>query len=320
MGSTSALLFGSAIDKACEDYAINKNQSRARHFFREEWKKIQEGFEEEDGSISKVSFHPLDFDHELLIQSDNEFILKDTLYETVAALVKAGTEKERINYANWISMHRKGIMLVNKFIEWVDENVETILETQSEIELEDEDGNKVTGKPDLVIKIHGYDKPLLVDLKTSARYYERGSVKQSEQLALYYMYLKATRYPDMERAAFLVLNKTIKKNRTKTCRKCGNVTTGREKTCAIGTGKARCHGEFDEVITPEVNLQYIHDEISQEFIDATVEKYNIVKDAIIAKKFEMNLNGCANYYGRPCPYAKFCENGCMDGLIKKEQK
>jgi len=312
IGSTSALLFGSAIDKACENYMLDRVKLRARQIFKDEWKKLQEEDHE------RVEFHANDFDHELLVQPDNELILKDTVYASVSDLVKAGQDKERIEYAYWISMYRKGGMLVNKFIEWVDENVAEVLGAQVPIELEDEDGNKVTGLADFIIKIHGYDNPILVDLKTAGRYYERGSVKESEQLALYFLYLKNTKYPTMERAAFLVLNKTIKKNRTKTCRKCGNVTTGREKTCAVGTGKNRCHGEFDEVINPEVNLQYIHDEIPQDFIDATVEKFNITLAGIKAKNFEPCWEACDNYYGRRCPYYEYCRSGDMTGLIKKE--
>lgn len=320
LGSTSALLFGSAVDKACEDYMLNRNQLRARELFKDNWKKIQEGFEEENGTISPVDYHPNDFDAELLVQSDNELILKDTVCTSVSDIVKAGEDRERIVYANWVSMFRKGIMLVNKFIQWVDHNIEEVLGAQVPIELEDEDGNQVTGFADFVIKIHGYDKPILVDLKTAGRYYERNSVKESEQLALYFLYLKNTKYPDMERAAFLVLNKMIKKNRTKTCKKCGTVTTGREKTCAVGTGKNRCHGEFDEVIDPEVNLQYIHDEIPSEFIDATVEKFNTTLAGIQTNVFEKNIQGCDKYYGRECPYKQYCLTGCMTGLYKKEEK
>jgi hypothetical protein len=329
LGSTSALLFGSAIDKACENYMIEKNALKAREMFKQTWRDLQDGFIEEDGTTTAIEYHNNDFDHELLLQSDNQLILDGAPFVSVKDLVEvlkdpelitSYEEKARLAYAQWVSMYRKGIMLVNKFIEWVDENVEEMLEAQTEIELEDEDGNKVTGKADFVIKIHGYDNPILVDLKTTARFYERGSVKESEQLALYYLYFKNTKYPTMERAAFLVLNKMIKKNRTKTCKKCGTVTTGREKTCAVGTAKNRCHGEFDEVIDPQVNLQYIHDEIPQEFIDATIQKFNLTKEAIQAGNFEKNLEGCHKYYGRECPYKKYCESGCMTGLIKKEDK
>jgi len=318
LGSTSALLFGSAVDKACENYMLERVAGKAKLIFKEAWGKCQDGFEEEDGTISPVDYHANDFDHELLLQSDNELILKDSVCTSVSSIVKAGEDKERIAYANWISLYRKGLMLVDKFIQWVDENVEEVLGAQVAIELEDEEGNQVTGFADFVIKINGYNNPILVDLKTAGRYYERGSVKESEQLALYFLYLKNTKYPDMERAAFLVLNKMIKKNRTKTCKKCGNVTTGREKTCAVGTGKNRCHGEFDEVIDPEVNLQYIHDEIPQDFIDATIEKFNTTLGSIKTGEFHKNEAGCDRYYGRACPYKKYCESGCMTGLYKKE--
>jgi hypothetical protein len=313
-GSTSALLFGSAIDKACESYALEKNEHKAKEIFREEWRKVQ------DEDITKIEYHVNDFDHELLIQSDNESIIKDTLYATVTDLVKAGTEKERIAYASWITMYRKGTMLVKKFIEWFDQNVEEVLGTQVAIELEDEHGNQVKGLADLVIKIHGYDNPVLVDLKTAARYYDRNSVKESEQLALYYLYLKNTKYPTMERAAFLVLNKMIKKNRVKTCKKCGTVTTGREQSCAAGgKGKTRCGGDFLVDITPEVVLQYIHDEIPQEFIDQTIEKFNIAASNIKAKNFEPCWTACDNYFGRKCPYYEFCRSGSMQGLIQKDK-
>lgn len=329
LGSTSALLFGSAIDKACENYMLEKNSYKATELFRQTWRDLQDGFIEEDGTTTAIEYHNNDFDHELLLQSDNELILDGASFVSVKDLVEvlrdpelitSHEDKSRLRYANWVSMYRKGIMLVKKFIEWADENVELVLEAQTEIELEDEEGNQVTGKADFVIKLYGYDNPVLVDLKTSARYYERGSVKESEQLALYYLYFKNTKYPTMERAAFLVLNKMIKKNRTKTCKRCGTVTTGREKTCAVGAGKSRCHGEFDEVIDPQVNLQYIHDEISQEFIDATIEKFNLAKTAIASGEFEKNLAGCDRYYGRECVYKQFCLTGCMTGLYKKEDK
>jgi hypothetical protein len=155
-------------------------------------------------------------------------------------------------------------------------------------------------------------------------YYDRNSVKESEQLALYYLYLKNTKYPDMERAAYLVLSKQIKKNRVKTCQDCGAITTGREKTCSakipsfIGMKEVRCHGAFTEVITPECSIQYIHDEIPEEFIQQTVDKFNIAVVNIKEKKFEPCWEACSRYNGKIlCPYFEFCRSGSMEGLIKK---
>jgi len=316
-GTTSALLFGSAIDKACENYMLERNAHKAKELFKDEWKKLQEDHHEPYTTASA------DFDPELLVESDNELLLKDTLHTSVSDLVQAGEDKERITYAYWISLYRKGLLLTAKFIEWVDENVEEVLGCQIPIELEDGEGNLVPGFADFVIKIYGYDKPILVDLKTTASYYGRNSVKESEQLGLYFLYLKNTKFPDMERAAYLVLSKVIKKNRVKTCLKCGTVTTGREQTCAAGgKGKLRCNGDFHVDITPEAVITYIHDEIPSEFIDQTVEKFNTVVEAIKTNEFPMcNNGGCDKYFGKQCPYYRYChEDECMEGLFKKEDK
>lgn len=320
-GTTSSLLFGSALDAACEHYMLNRNAELMRREFKEKWSEGEiNGVKTDLQTCTEIEFHRNDFDHELLTESDNQSILENTVYETVSDLVKAGEDKERIAYSNWISLYRKGRLMMEAFRNWVDENVEECLGAQTEIELEDEEGNIVTGKADFIIKIFGYDKPILVDLKTAARPYDRNSVKESEQLALYYLYLKGTKFPEMERAAYLVLNKQIKKNRTKTCLKCGTVTTGREQTCAVGDKKNRCHGDFSIDIQPECVVQYIHDEISDEFIEQNVQSFNSFVENLEAEKFEENWEGCNNYYGRPCPYFEFCRNGDMTGLCKKEDK
>jgi rubrerythrin len=335
-GTTSSLLFGSAIDKAAEHYLLGAERSQAEFTFIETWQK-----QEINGTLTNLQnhstfeFHPNDFDHELLLESDNELILEGTVYETVSALVEAGENKERIHLANWFSLYRKGLIIINSFMNWVDEKVEEVLDVQCEIELEDENGDEITGKADFVLKMKGYDVPVLVDLKTAARYYERDSVKKSEQLATYFFYLKNTKYPEMKRCAYLVLSKQIKKNRVKTCKKCGAVTEGREAKCAAETEgeiilkgknkgkpkKERCNGEFDVVINPEANIQFIHDEISEKMIEDTMAKFADAISRINSGDLEPNYEGCDSYYGRRCPYYNYCHNDRdMTGLIKKEEK
>lgn len=320
-GMASALLFGTAIDKACEDYMKERVPLRARQIFKEHWKEQEHnGQLIELSNCTEIEYRDADFDAELLLQSDNELIIKDTVHANVSSIIKEGKDKERIAYANWISLYRKGILMVNKFIEWVDENVAEVLGCQIPIELEDEDGNKVTGFADFVIKINGYDNPVLVDLKTAARYYERNSVKESEQLSLYFFYLKEKFYPDMERAAYLVLQKQIKKNRTKICKQCGHDASGTNfKTCNNTHNGKRCGGEFNVTITPECNLQYIHDEIPQDMIDNTIQTFNLNVGKIQAGHFEPCFENCLRYNGKiKCAFYEYCRTGSMEGLIKKE--
>lgn len=320
--NNSTLFFGIAVDGAAEEYLKTRDKDKCRVKFTELWSS-----QEKDGvtttikGSAEITYSKNDLDLELIPESYHQSLVKDTSFKTLSDLVKDGRDKGRIADANWYSLYYKAKYMLAGFMEWVDHNVEEVLGTQVAIELEDAEGNKVPGLADFVIKLKGYDKPVLIDLKTSARFYERGSVKESEQLALYYFYLKQAKFPDMERAAYLVLNKQIKKNRKKTCLKCGHVTTGREQTCAEGgKGKSRCNGDFSIDISPEAVVQYIHDEIPEEFIQATIEKFNICVADIKAEKFEHNWKGCDSYYGRECPYKKYCQTGCMDGLVKKERK
>lgn len=327
-GTTSALLFGSAIDVAAEHYLLNGDKDLAITKFVETWKQQEiNGILTDLQTSTEVSFHVNDFDHELLTESDNQLIIKDTVHATISDFIEGAATPKQIIFAHWLSLYRKGLLIIEAFMNWADNNIEEVLEAQCMIELEDGEGNEITGKADFVIKMKGYDIPLLVDLKTAARYYERDSVKKSEQLSIYYYFLKATKYPEMKRAAYLVLQKQIKKNREKTCLKCGFVTHGMERKCAVETveegkrgkmKKGRCNGEFSVQIFPEVTVQFIHDEIPEHFIQETVDSFGYVINQINEKKFEKNLDGCHSYYGRECPYKKYCESGCMDGLIKKE--
>ncbi len=327
----STLLFGIAIDGAAEEYLLTKNKELCRRKFRELWNEQTQDDKtiQISGSLD-IKYAAADLDIELLTKSDNESILKIAPFASVSDLISVIKDEEVIkseeelmafSAANWFSMYRKGMLMLKGFVEWVDENVEEVLGTQVDIDLENEAGDKIPGKADFVIKIHGYDKPILVDLKSSVKYYERKSVKESEQLGLYFFYLKQTKFPDMERAAYLVLNKQIKKNRKKTCNKCGAVTTGREQTCAEGgKGKNRCNGDFSIDISPEAMVQYIHDEIPSQFIEDTIDKFNIVVAKIKDQQFEHCWDKCDNYYGRRCPFYDFCRTGSTEGLFKKEKK
>lgn len=319
---SSTLLFGISIDGAAEEYLHTRDRELCRRKFKDLWNE-----QEQDGKIieiygsTDVKYAAADLDIELIPQSYHDSIIKDTVYASLSDLVKDGTNKERVAAANWFSLFYKGRLMLLKFMDWVDENVEEVLGTQVPIELEDDEGNKVPGLADFVVKIHGYDKPILIDLKTSARYYDRSSVRESEQLGLYFFYLKQAKFPDMERAAYLVLNKQIKKNRVKTCLKCDHVTTGREQTCAQGgKGKNRCNGDFSVDINPESVIQYIHDEIPEGFIQDTINKFNISVEGIKAGRFDPCYSACDNYYGRKCPFYNYCHGGSMEGLIKKEKK
>jgi hypothetical protein len=144
--------------------------------------------------------------------------------------------------------------------------------------------------------------------------------QESEQLSLYFFFLKEKFYPDMERAAYLVLSKQIKKNRIKICKQCGHDASGTNfKSCNNTSNKKGCNGEFNITTTPESTIQYIHDEIPEEMISKTIETFNINVEKIQSGNFEPCFDNCLRYNGKiKCAFYEYCRTGSMEGLIKKE--
>jgi len=345
LNMSSSLLFGKAIDESCEHYIKNRNAGAAREIFRKLWREQEHNGELIDlSSSTAIDYHNLDFDHELLIQSDHELILKGTLFATTLELFKdikskqerTEEESQRLAYCNWISVFRKGHFLLNKFIEWVDNYVEDVLSCQEEITLEHsetrtvtdyrsgetyEQKSIVTGKADFVLKIKGIEGPMVVDLKTTTRFYDRNSVVESDQLALYSFFLK-DKYPEMKQAGYVVLHKAIKKNREKICSVCGHDDSGtNNKTCTNKITGKRCNGAYNYKINPEATLQFIYDTVPEEKITAVLDSFNIAEQAISKQEFPANLKACERYNGKfNCIYYEYCKSGCMSGLFKKENK
>jgi hypothetical protein len=331
----SALIFGTAIDRACENYILEREPLRARGIFKQFMHRQEiNGEETELAHTTKIEYLSSDFDSELLTESDNELLLKGTVFANVKEMhsflkgkrdnpEEALTEEDSIrwNYLNWISLYRKGKLLVNAFMDFVDENVEEVYKTQPTIELADEDGDQVIGNADFIVKLKDHAYPVVLDLKTSSKYYDKNSVKESKQLALYTMYFREF-YPGMKKAGFVVLNKNIKKNREKICKTCGHDSSGSNyKDCPNIVDGKRCKGEFTNVIYPEARVQFVLDTVPEEMIESVVEGFNLTKGLIKTGQFLENRGNCLRYGGKfKCAFYDLCHHGKMDGLISKKKE
>jgi len=327
----SALMFGKAIDKACENYILEREPLRAREIFKRTMR-IQEinGEEIELTNTTKITYLSSDFDAELLRESDNEFLIKGSVFNTPKEAYqhledenKRITEEDKIrwNYLNWISLFRKGTLLVNAFMDFVDEKIEEVYATQPEIELEDEHGNKIIGNADFIVKLRDHSYPVVLDLKTSGRYYDRNSVIESKQLALYLTYFRE-HYPGMKKAGFVVLSKQIKKNRQKICKTCNHDGSGKTfKTCSNIVEGVRCNGEFDVKIFPEAKVQFVLDTVPESMVESVIAGMNSTQEKILAGEFKENRENCIRYNGKvKCPYYNLCHHGSMEDLIDKKKE
>jgi hypothetical protein len=332
---SAALLFGTAIDKACENYLHNKDAVEAHEVFIQFW-----GEQELNGKSTKlhncteIIYSNNDLDLELLNESDYDTIIKTHSIKDVLATIDdilqrkdqvgfkklSENDKQILNLVNWLSMRKKGRLMLSSAINWIDENVVETLGTQVKVDLENEEGDGVLGFADLVARVKGHDKPIVLDFKTSARAYEENAVVTSPQLALYVFSLKH-KYQDTNTAGFVVFQKNIRKNKEKTCSVCGHDGSGgRHKKCDNLVKGARCNGEWIEKINPEAVVQVLIDEVDEFFQQQVVENYNQINRGIKAEVYPRNWKSCIQYNGTViCPYYSYCHQNKINDIIIPEE-
>jgi hypothetical protein len=332
--TSGALLFGSALDGALNLILSNKSKEEAYEEFEKlfTFNKINNK-EYYLPTCEKVVYAKTDFDSDILSIEDSEVIkktykelfgedLNDTLdlYKRLADNKnKLSTDEIKIyNLYNWLSLKQKGILMIDAYVTKVMPHLVRVLNIQEQIELKNENGEKVTGFVDLIAehKDHGV---VIFDNKTSARDYAEDSVLTSAQLSLY-LHALESKYKT-RKAGYIVLKKTINKNRIKICESCGfNGSGSKHKTCSNIIDGKRCNGQWKETISPEVDVQIIVDKIPEQTENIVIENIDTVNEAIKARLFPRNLNSCTNYWGGLCPYINLCYKNKMEGLeyVKKE--
>lgn len=322
----SSLFFGSAIDAACESYALNQNPEMSRAVFKEKMQTQEINNEPTDlPSCTQIEYMDSDFDPELFSESDNQSILTDTPFVTVQELYDDLKQKEDIDskklyaYINWLSLFRKGEYLVNRFMDVFDSEISEVLLTQGEIEFEDNKGNKIIGKPDFLARLKKNNQLAILDLKTTSSFYQKNSVVESNQLALYIAYYREF-YPGLSLGGYIVLNKKIKKNKEKICSVCGHDDSGKAtKTCTNLIEGKRCSGEYNIRVFPEATGQFILDKVPESKIESVVEDFNSTVQKVELGEFPQNTEACVRFGGKfKCPYYEYCRSGSMVDLIKKE--
>jgi hypothetical protein len=333
---SAALLFGTAIDKACETYLHNRDVVEAHETFLTYWKQQDlNGKPTELHNCTEIVYSNNDLDLDLLYQSNYDLIIKSYSIKDVLATIedilqrkdKVGfkklseNDKQIFNFINWLCMREKGRLMLIAAIKWIDDNIVELLGTQVKVDLENEDGDGILGYADLVARVKGKDKPVIIDFKTSGRAYEEDSVRTSTQLALYVFSLKH-KYENTNTAGYVVFQKNIRKNKEKTCSVCGyDGTGGRHKKCDNIVKGNRCNGEWIEKLNPSAVVQTVFDNIDEFFQKQVVENYNEVNRGIKAEVFPRNWKSCIQYNGVvTCPYYNYCHHDKIDDIITAETK
>lgn len=242
--------------------------------------------------------------------------------------------KSFYNYCCWLSLRRKAPLVIAAYVQDLVPHIEKVDKVQIELSVSDEEQNEFRGIADftvyLKLGIYGDTEVfpgelIIADNKSSSRSYleksyGEGSVRESSQLSKYQMILNEDG-KNITKGAYFVFVKDLKETKNKTCKSCGHTNTGgQNKTCDAKVGKKRCGGEWDISVTYSVDTRLVVETISEAAGQAAMEKIDETIQDIKAEKFEPNWDSCAFQFGHPCPYQKYCQTGCEDGLIRIEKK
>ena len=339
---SSALLYGSAIDAALEELVKSRDINNSLSVFNYNWQ-VQEinKILTELRLLTTINYSSRDIDLDLLESEDfvsiNEELGKGASFKIDDIVQKKKektflylTKKEKmlINYTSWLCLKRKGILMLQKAKEIIDENMIELLGTQVKVELENDQGDTSIGYADLVVRWKGYDKPIVMDFKTSSPDYKADSVRTSPQLSGYVLGLSG-QFENTDLGGYIVLNKNILKNKIKICKECGYNGSGKthqrcnneiENSMMGNVKTSRCNGEWEETFTRSVKSQVIIDKTTKEFTDFTLENYDFVCSSIKAEEFPQNFESCTRYGIQKCDFYDICMNNDYSGVEKKTKE
>ena len=286
----SALVFGSCLDAGLNALHQGKTMEEARALFCREWSKYET---DQDLVYSKA-----DHDKELLAFYNHKDMNE-----------------------NWFSMLYKGYLMLEACKREVLPLIKEHIAIQKAISFKNAEGDEVHGFLDLIVKSQE-GKIYLMDNKSSSVTYEADSVKQSQQLVLYY-YIEKDAIA-IDEAGFFVYNKKINLNKVKECKSCGTINKSSHKTCnneiqyevtnePRNFKHKRCGGEFLVTYNPMAEVDFITSPISSEDEDRVIADIDKANEGIKNQEFEPNFEACEGKYGK-CEYYQLCHHGSMEGL------
>lgn len=329
---SAALAFGSAIDAGLNELLVPTGKTPEEVFEKHFNHTEINGAYTFLPTCVDIVYQNNDFDVDLLTKDDYKaletkakagfWVGYDDYLEAYEAIKKrkstkgfdslVGADKMLFNFMNWLCMRRKGMLMIDAYRRKVLPKLTKIHEVQRKVSLKNTDGDEVVGYVDLIADVEGIGTVIL-DNKTSTIAYDDDVVLTSPQLSLY-VHMLEEEYKT-RKGGFIVMRKSISKNRKKTCMSCGyDGSGGRHKSCDnIVLGK-RCGGQWHEEIDPDVYIQFIVDEIPRQTEEIVISNFDETNKAIKAGNYTRNFNSCHNSFGSKCIYFNLCYKNKMDGL------
>lgn len=330
--TSSALLFGDALDKAINVLLLNDNKNPLDVFIQY-WTTVK--INKQDVYLptsTKVMYANKDYDEDL-ITADDWNVVEDMIqsgkverhdYRTLV-LKKSSlgwdkftdSEKSYYNLLNWTCMKNKAKYIIEGYKKEVIPRIGKVYAVQKELNIDNGADDTFIGFIDFVADVDDHG-PVIMDNKTSSMPYAWDKVRNSKQLATY-MAIAGDEYKT-NKAGFVVMQKNLKKEKHKTCTSCGHKASSTHAKCNADIGGKRCNGEWLIETIFRAEFQVLVDRISKAFQDMAITNADAVASAVKAKIYPMNLDTCDNIFGSRCVYYDLCRKNSMKGLVKEEDE
>lgn len=247
----SALKIGDAIDSGLNHLLETRQLDEAINIFQNKW--------------------------EAVAKSGNIQYSKSDVEEHLLEDVEITKESDK-GYYSWL---KKGEILLREYNDQIMPRIKNVIKVQLDDVLKYEDGSfdEIAIKTDFICEWED-GRRILFDNKTSSMRYDKDSVKESAQLALYFEALK-DRFK-LDAAGYIVIPKKVNKQKK-----------------------------------PLVKIEVIIDKVSEKTIDNTFETFNTVFESIKKAEFNKNHDACHGKFGK-CQFYEYCHNNSVEGL--KEEK
>lgn len=298
----SPLFFGNAIDAALELLLLKKKETLTEkeldlQLNETAYSIFDKTMREQDGKLLErnpnCEYFFSDFDPTVLKAEDLALLSKqypsiDDFQEFFVQCKKKINSKQTLktgskiifNHMCWLSLYRKGEMLIAAYERDILPQIHKVYDIQKEIALENACGDKLRGKIDYIASFK--DSPeyrTIMDNKTSSKAYAEDSVANSIQLAIY------CEAENCDRAGYSVMEKALR------------VREPRARTQLI--------------------IDTVTEEQKQKVFDKVEVQLNNIAGEVYEKK--ANPKDCS-FFGKPCEFFNLCWHGSMDGLVKRPDR
>lgn len=319
--NASALPFGSAIEAGVDELLKGKTLEEAVARFEKEWHTASKNRWEDAKKIwdnEEIFYYASDYDKKLITSDDLRQV--EDWFSSIKSKKKEKTwdkqmgkfqgqvkndayiSSEDRKFAHrviWTCCLNRGKLMLEAFQRDLLPEIEEVVATQKDIQVVNEEGDKLVGIIDYIFKLKGHEKLILIDLKTAGRPYTLHDLNTSDQLSIY------GAVEGVGSVGYMVLLKSIKYERT--CTNCGGEPPSAQKKLCDKVACKKKKARYDNV-TSKAETQLITRDLREE---ESEEIFDDFSDVLVAIKNEVNWknpSSCFNF-GKRCEYYDFCWGG-----------